>query len=214
MEHKAAPSPERKKAVMQAILYSYHSITGKEVVFDKSRGWVTYIDLIESLTEERMKILCTVRPMVDILASLEKLYRRTSVIKQAPGEAKNYHQFLTVAGRCEFWMRPDQLVGIMIKRIDEAINRGQKDRIHFIQYEDLTKQPVLTMRKAYDFLGEDYYQHDFDNVEQVTIEDDDVHGFIDLHKIKQKVEYVPSNALQILGKEVYEKYKDIYFKLK
>ena len=88
----------------------------------------------------------------------------------------------------------------------DAIDRGYRDRMHFIQYHDLTYNPKQTMQKIYDFLGEPYYEHDFNNVEQVTFEDDTLHGYVDLHTIQPKVEYRPSDAEKIIGKNLVEKY--------
>ncbi|MEI7867328.1 MAG: hypothetical protein WCI11_05515 [Candidatus Methylumidiphilus sp.] len=40
-------------------------------------------------------------------------------------------------------------------------------------------------------MGENPFAHDFNHVEQVTFEDDFVHGFKDLHIIRQKLEPQP-----------------------
>ena len=59
--------------------------------------------------------------------------------------------------------------------------------------------------------GIPYYKHDFDNVEQVTKEDDEVYGAFGDHTIRTKVEPVASKAKQLLGKDVtdwvYNTYK-------
>lgn len=46
------------------------------------------------------------------------------------------------------------------------------------------------LKEIYEFLGEEEYTHDFNNVKQVTIEDDITHGFYKeaLHTIKNKVQ--------------------------
>ena len=51
----------------------------------------------------------------------------------------------------------------------------------------------------YEFLGEPLYNHNFDNVEQVTWEDDYMHGIPGLHKIRQKIELVKPNWPRLLG---------------
>ena len=60
-------------------------------------------------------------------------------------------------------------------------------------------------------LEEDYFEHDFNNVEQTTSENDDIHGIPGLHIVRPEVKPVPSDALQILGKEVITKYGDAEF---
>jgi sulfotransferase len=80
----------------------------------------------------------------------------------------------------------------------------------FVHFEQLTTQPELTMRKLYEFLEEDYYQHDFNYVEQVTKEDDYIFGFEGLHTIRNKVEPIPPRYPTVLG-EVAKKYTGLNF---
>ena len=206
IEHKAHPVPEKKINVLRSILYAYYQDVDKDIIFDKSRGWMAYLEMVEEIMQEKAKLLVCIRPIPDILASLEKLNRKTAKIKQPPGEAKNYFQFQSQEGRCEYWLSKEQLIGIAYTRIMDAVDRGYRDRMHFIQYHDLTYNPKQTMQKVYDFLEEPYYEHDFNNVEQVTQEDDTLHGYIDLHTIQPKVEYRPSDAEKIIGKNLVEKY--------
>ena len=41
--------------------------------------------------------------------------------------------------------------------------------------------------------------HDFNNVEQITVEDDEVYGVFGDHTIRRQVQPQPSRALEILG---------------
>jgi sulfotransferase len=70
------------------------------------------------------------------------------------------------------------------------------------------------MSRIYQFLEVPYYSHDFDNIEQITQEDDEVYGIYGDHKIKNRLELPPSEAKKILGADVcdiiYKNY-DWYF---
>lgn len=213
MEHKAHPNDVALKNVMKAILSAYYQDVNKEVIFDKSRGWTHYISLIEGLLEEKVKVLVPIRSIPDIMASIEKLHKKTAAIKQPPGEAENYFQMQTLAGRCEIWGQQNSFFGLAYARILDSIQSGYKDRMHFIHFEDLTKNPRETMQEIYEFLGEKPHKHNFNHVEQVTQEDDNLHGYVGLHDIRNKVEYVPSQAKEILGDELYFKYKGFDFKV-
>jgi len=63
----------------------------------------------------------------------------------------------------------------------------------------LTTNPTETMRILYAFLDEDLFAHDFDNVNQITHEDDRAHGIRGLHEIRNKIAPVPSRWLDVLG---------------
>jgi sulfotransferase len=95
-------------------------------------------------------------------------------------------------------------------RIKDALDRGFKDRMHFVHFEKLTASPAATMAAIYEFLGEERFDHNFEHVEQVTTEDDSVHGFKNLHKIRPKVEPQDPSWPSILG-DAAAKYTDASF---
>ena len=106
----------------------------------------------------------------------------------------------------------------MLKDIKECIDIGNSNKILFIKFEDLCKNPNDTMKIVYQYLGLPYYQHDFNNIQQVTFEDDRFHGRYGDHKIQNKVTPVVSKAKELLGKEmcdyIYDKTRwySSYFK--
>lgn len=205
IEHKAHPKDECKLRVMRAVLNTYHN-TDREIVFDKSRGWLAYLELAENIIGENAKVIVNIRPLPDILASFEKMYRATAALSQPPGEQDNYIDFQSMDGRCQYLLRSNNVLGLAINRLRDAFRRGYEDRIHLVDFNKLTKNPKATINELYDFLGEEYFKHDYDNVEQVTSEDDYFHGYLNLHKIQNKVAHKPSEAKEILGEELYNKY--------
>ncbi len=58
------------------------------------------------------------------------------------------------------------------------------------------------MIQIYQYLGIPHFQHDFDNIEQVTKEDDEIYGAFGDHVIRTKLEPVRSKAKELLGKDV------------
>ena len=108
-------------------------------------------------------------------------------------------------------MRSDQPVGIAYNRIRDAISRGYSDRLHFIEFEDLTTNPKKAMQGIYEFLEYEYFDHDFEYVEQVTQENDDIHGIPGLHVIRNKVEPLPAYGSKLIGEQSYNKYNDAQF---
>ena len=90
------------------------------------------------------------------------------------------------------------------------LNDGTAEKVHFVRFEDLTRDPQLEMNKVYDYLGVERYQHDFNHVEQVTKEDDSVYGIYGDHQIRTKVEPVANDFHQVLGTHVSNWIKDSY----
>ena len=188
----------QKQNVLSGVLESAYSHRDEGIVFDKSRGWLAHIELLEWIYSN-VKILVPVRNVTDILASFERIWRSATKDKQPNFEQDNYLKFQTVEGRCEIWAGETQPVGLAYNRIKDALHRGHKDKMFFVRYERLTQYPDVVIQNIYDFLGLPGFEHDFENVRQLTHENDRVHGLGDLHTIRPKVEPNPSNWYDWLG---------------
>ncbi len=180
---------ETKERVLRAMLQAYFAHTDKPVCFDKNRYWSEYLEMAAALVggRDKVKVIVTVRDMRDVLASFEQLYRKASALGQIQQEANLELKFKTALGRVETFIDDGQTVGRAYNAIRDAVTRGWADCMHFVEYDALTKKPKETLEGIYKFLGEEGCEHDFDNVEQVTFEDDFVYGFKDLHQIRAQV---------------------------
>jgi hypothetical protein len=77
--------------------------------------------------------------------------------------------------------------------------------MHFIEYDDLTNDPNETMRKVYEFLEMDFYQHDFDNLKNVNQEKDaEIYGLKDMHAVREKVGKTSKEPKDILPASILE----------
>jgi sulfotransferase len=187
---------DRKSVQMlRGILFGYYGDVEKPVILEKSRSWESFAEMAEEILGHKPKIVCCVRDVRAVLASFEKLWRKTSSTRQLPDEkfnANNSQAFWnakTVEGRCISLLQPNGgVVGTAITSITEAINRGWRKSIHFLDYDELCTEPKKTMRNLYDFLEEDFFDHNFDHIEQVTYENDLVWVYKNLHKIRPKLE--------------------------
>jgi len=174
----------------------YEGVTDKKYVVDKSRGWGIHYDFLNSFLEEP-KIVCMVRDPRQILSSMEKNFRKNQDKHQ---EIENHSQLSgnTTQKRVVEWLN-SQPVGLAFNRIQDIIQRGIDKKMLFIKFEDLTENPQAEMNKIYDYFGTPKYKHDFDNVEQITQEDDAVYGVYGDHTIRKKVEPLEKDYLKILG---------------
>jgi sulfotransferase len=182
-------SEQIKERVMRAMLRAYFCHVPQPACVDKNRYWAEFLEMAAALLggRDRVKVIVTVRDLRDVLASFERLYRKTSALGQIHQEAALALKFKTALGRVETFVDDAQPVGRAYNAIRDAVTRGWRDRMHFVDYEELTQRPAQTLAGVYRFLGEAEHEHDFDNVEQVTLEDDFVYGFKDLHVIRAQV---------------------------
>jgi sulfotransferase len=201
-----ALSERVKGNVLKAMLQAYFAHVDRPVCIDKNRYWAEFLEMGAELVggRDRVKVLVTVRDLRDVAASFEKLYRKTSALGQLPQEATMALKFKTSLGRMQVFIDDAQPVGRAYNAIRDAVTRGWRDRMHFIDFEDLTRQPRQTLEGTYRFLGEQPYPHDFERVEQVTFEDDFVYGFKDLHVIRAKVEPQPPAWPKVYDDAVFQ----------
>lgn len=177
----------------------FSAITDKQYVMDKSRGWGIHYDFLNSFYPNP-KIVCVVRDLRDIFASMEKKFRANQT-KADPIVDWLTGRGTTTPKRVDAWLASPP-VGLAVERLSEILRQGLDKHMHFVKYEDLTMHPQQTMTLLYDYLGIPGYRHDFDNVEQVTQEDDVVYGQYGDHTIRRQVLPKKSDADRILGKDV------------
>lgn len=197
------------KRVLQNILNSYHT-TDKNIVIDKGRGWLSLIEMTEFITGSTPKIIVPVRNLSEIFSSFEKLWRNSTGQTQWNFEKEDYIKSQTVEGRCDIWASSGQPVGLAYNRVKDAISRGYKDKLLFVEFDELTSQPLQTIRKVYNYLELPYFEHNFNNVDQYTQEDDEgVHRIPNLHKIRPRVIPVRHDSVEVLGSALSQKYSNL-----
>lgn len=172
----------------------------KKYVLDKSRGWGIHHDFLNFFYPDP-KIVCLVRDPKDIFASMEKKFRSNPHIDSGIIDHAQM-KGTTTEKRIDIWCN-SQPVGLALERLYQIINQGIDKKMLFIKYENLCHNPNKELERFYDFIKVDfYYKHHFDNIEQVTKEDDDVYGIYGDHNIKPNLKSVRSDARDVLGKYI------------
>jgi len=208
-EFQTAPNEAGKIAVMHAMLHGYFASSHRPVAFDRSRSWVAHLETAELLLQRKVKVLVPVRDIREILASFELLWRQNGAVHQSRLDQKHYIEFQSVEGRCSVWLRPENAVGLAYSRIEDAIQRGFRDRLHFVSYEALTSRPKETLAAIYSFLGEPAFSHDFGNLRQVVEEDDPIDDMPGAHRIRPQLVSPMNRAAEVLGAAA-DRYKGPY----
>jgi len=179
-------SDQQKRALLAGVFSSYYQEIGSEkVIFDTNRIWCTKLP---SLADHfpSAKVICCVRDVSWIMDSVERLIRRN------PHELSGLFGFEpggTVYTRINRLALNDGLVGYALDAVREAYYGEQADRLLLVEYEALTRQPRETIARIYDFIQEQPYVHDFDNVEYDAREFDLAIGAPGLHAVGRTVAY-------------------------
>jgi sulfotransferase len=199
-------SAQLKEQVMRAMLQAYFAHVEQPVCIDKNRIWAEFLEMAAALVggPEHIRVIVCVRDLRDVLASFELLYRKTSAFGDIQTDPATALKFRTARGRVETFVDAAQPVGRAYIAIRDAITRGWGKQMHFVDYDDLTGRPQQALAGIYRFLGEDGFAHDFDNVRQVTMEDDTVYGFKDLHTIRPQVRPQAARWHQVFDESVFQ----------
>lgn len=187
----AYPKPRQSHQILSSQIYQYYSDIDKPVIFDKNRSWPLYINYIENYIGQSAKIICTMRGMKEVLLSFLKIiHKNFDGIKFNPyDEQVILNQMdLTDTNRCNMILRNHSNVVESIENVRWAFNNGLGDRLLLIDYNKLVSEPESSLRDVYDFLGEQYYPHDFINIENNNIIDDGIYNLTGLHDVRQRVE--------------------------
>jgi sulfotransferase len=214
---RAFPKTQQAGELVANIINHYYSDVEKPVIFDKNRSWVNRLHYIPGYFGVEAKVLCPVRDLSEILASFIAMHRRN------PFEVNGKINFidemlvktntpLTDDNRCAFISSDNGILGQSYNGIKKALMEGKQNQLHFIEYNDLVNNPKETMRKIYDFLGEEYFEHDFSNLINVHQEDDaSVYGISDMHDVRKELSKTSIDPTEILSEFILSQCKDAEF---
>lgn len=177
----------RIKTALRGLIRGFYEdeFTLEKTVFEKSRGWMAYIELIEDVLDRPIKIICCVRDIREIVASFERLFRTNQLTKaDAVGDA--YFECQTIEGRVRHLLAPQSVVGLAVNRLRDVFDRKVDDRLLIVPYSELVSDPVGTVFRISAFTESTQFLCDPSRVEQKTHENDSVHGML-LHDVRPVV---------------------------
>jgi len=177
---------EQRAKILTAVFDAYyHKIHPHQVVFDTNRMWTTKLPVLTSLFPQA-KMICCVRNVGWVLDSIESLLRRNYL---EPSKIFNFEPGGTVYSRVEGLASNTGMVGFSLHALREAVFSEQADRLMLVRYETLTADPLGTLAKIYEFIGEPLFAHDPAHIEpcREAVEFDQRLGTPGLHNVGSSV---------------------------
>ncbi|WP_080639431.1 sulfotransferase family protein [Teredinibacter turnerae] len=197
---------DKRKRLCKSLFEAYYAEQeNPPIIFDTSRAWTARLHQLVELFGD-FKVICCVRNPAWIMDSFERIHRKNPFDYSRMFSAGNR---ATVYSRCETLANSNGALGGAWTALKEAYYGDFSDRLLLIDYQLLTQHPSRTLELLYQFIGEDFYQHDFDNVEYEATEFDQQLGVRDLHTVQRKVEFSPRRSL--LPPDLFTKYQDMAF---
>lgn len=196
------------KGFLKGSLYNfYNHITDKPYVIDKSRGWNSEWEFVNAF-DPNPKMICMIRDIRAVYASLEKKFRKNPLLDH---HLANWGDLTgtTTDKRIQVWSA-NPPIGPSMDRIYQVLVQGLHQNILFIKFEDLCENPNLQMERIYEYLELPFYDHDFQNIKQVTHEDDRWYGIFGDHIIRQELKPVKNDFREVLGPNACKMIEDNY----
>jgi sulfotransferase len=197
-----AISDERRVAVLRGLVESFYAEEGAtEVVFDTSRLWCSRMQMLDVLFP-RARVIACVRQLPWVLDSMERLVRKQPV---NVSKVFRFDTNTTVYSRVQALTDPRGMVGFAFQAIKDAFyGQYASGHLMLLTYETLTQSPEKAMRAVYEFIGEPWFEHDFNDVEYGASEFDSRVGMPGLHTVRSRVE-APERST-ILPHEIFHRF--------
>jgi sulfotransferase len=191
----------------------YYKDVNKPIIIDREKSWGTpaNLNLIKEYITPTPKIIFTVRDILDIIASLINIdsgYLTNSA--ENNGAFINYYRS-TNDSIAEYIMQANGDLDKSLLSLSSAFLPENKGMFHIVEYNDLILKPEETMYGIYKFLELPDYKHDFNNIQKIESDNDEILGLPkNLHDIRKSLSKSPTST-DILSDYIKHKYSNLEF---
>jgi sulfotransferase len=197
----------KRSTIIRSIFNAYYNQPifnqVKRTFFDTNRGWSLLSPLVKELFPDSKIIVC-VRDINWVLDSFEQLYAKNplSISSMIPPEHN-----INVYTRCQYLMNDSSPVGFAYNGVKQVLCSNEKSSLFILDYEQLAKNPEQTMKALYNFIGEEYFEHDFNDVASSYDEFDEDVNLKGLHTTRKVVSFIERES--ILPLDITQHYQHV-----
>jgi sulfotransferase len=202
-------APEGYKNIMAKLPDAFYEHIDKPYIIDKNRNWGTPENIeVAELFADKVKIICPVRPILEILASFVWLAEKNpdNFIDKF---VSNYpvSQFRSKNdARCDAMMAADRHIESNIFSLASSLDPRHQGKFHFVAYADLVSKPEKVIQAIYEFLEIPKFEHTYDNLKWPLMPNEaSVYGIPNMHTIRSKIN-MSKTKTSILSEYVHRKY--------
>ena len=207
------PKPNQVNEIVGSVIEHWYSDIDKPVVIDKNRAWCARVPFIEGYIKQEAKVIVPVRRIDEILASILTMIKRNPFQEGQP-RINFIDEYLVKNNipindetRCQHLLNPDGIVWESLNATKLGVEEGYSDKFLFVDYNDLVKDPQKELNEIYEFLGEEPFEHTFENLSNDHREDDiTTYGLSDMHEVHSELKKVSIDPSEILPDSIVELY--------
>ena len=194
--------------ILDSVYDTYYKDWPQRIIID--RGPVMTpgnLELIKKHYKRPFKCVILLRDLMDVLASYMQWYTENS------DAFPNRFNLNSDDEKLSMIMNKDGAVAKDLEAIKNSYN--YPDICHFVKYDDIVSNPEQEFRKIYKFLDEPYFNHRFNNLDQVSVNglsyDDKVVGS-NMHKLFDgPIRKVYNPYIEKIPERIKQKYEHIRF---
>ena len=194
--------------VLDVVYDTYYKDWPQRIIID--RGPVMTpgnFGLMQKHFKRPFKCIVLLRDLMDVLASYMQWYTEN------PDAFPNRYNLKNDEEKLSEIMNSKGAVAKDLEAIKNSYN--YPGICHYVKYDDMVTQPEQEFRKIYKFLGEPYFNHRFNNLDQVSVNglsyDDTIVGS-NMHKLFDgPVRKVYNPYIKKIPERIKEKYGHIRF---
>ena len=194
--------------VLDNVFTNYYQHWPQRIIID--RGPVMLkgnLELMQKYFKHSFKCIVLLRDLMDVLASYMQWYTEN------PDAFPNRFGLNTDEEKLKMIMNKDGAVAKNLEAIKNSYN--YQDMCHYVKYDDMVTNPEQEFRKIYKFMNEPYFNHRFNNLNQVEVNglsyDDKVVGS-NMHKLFDgPVRKVYNPYIERIPKSIRKAYEHIKF---
>ena len=194
--------------ILDSVYDTYYKDWKQKIIIDRGPVMTTgNFELVKKHFKRSFKCIVLLRDLMDVLASYMQWYTEN------PDAFPNRYNLKTDEEKLAMIMNKDGAVAKDLEAIKNSYN--YKDMCHYVKYDDMVDNPEQEFRKIYQFMGEPYFNHRFDNLNQVEVNglsyDDKIVGS-NMHKLFDgPVRKVYNPYIEKIPERIREKYGHIKF---
>jgi len=209
------PKPDQANEIVGSVIKHWYSDIEEEVIFDKNRAWTARVPFIEGYIKQEAKIIVPVRRVDEILASMLSMIHRNPFQEGQP--RINFVDEILVKSnipindenRCTHLLNQGGILYESLNATKLGVDEGHRDKFHFVDYNDLIRNPQGELNDIYEFLGEEPFEHTFDSLSNQHRENDlETYGLDDMHEVHSKLEKTSPDPSTILPDSIVELYNN------
>ena len=202
------PDHKSLNNVLDVVYDTYYKDWPQRIIID--RGPVMTegnFALMQKHYKRPFKCIVLLRDLMDVLASYMQWYTEN------PDAFPNRYNLNTDDEKLAMIMNKDGAVAKDLEAIKNSYK--YKDICHYVKYDDMVTNPEQEFRKIYQFMGESYFNHRFNNLDQVNVNglsyDDKIVGS-NMHKLFDgPVRKVYNPYIEKIPERIRQKYGHIRF---